>query len=140
MPRAGRWLVATEHGADELNLQIVAAGAAVVADEAKQLGGHDHESAVSSVGIEENGRDLDPQAFNEWIGRLLQERGSDLYRYKGILALAGEDRQIVLQGVHMLLTAEAGSPWVGPRRSQLVFIGRNLDRAALIAGFRSCLR
>ncbi|MGZ3454710.1 MAG: GTP-binding protein, partial [Polyangiales bacterium] len=32
-------------------------------------------------------------------------------------------------------------PWGSdPRASDLVFIGRNLDRAALTEGFRRCLR
>jgi G3E family GTPase len=139
VPWAGRWLVATEHGSNELHLRVVASGTEVVPEEARELGGHVHESAVTSVGIEEHERDIDQRAFHTWINQLLQERGSDLYRYKGILAMAGEDRQIVLQGVHMLLTAQGGAPWTGPRRSQLVFIGRNLDRAALVAGFHSCL-
>jgi hypothetical protein len=40
----------------------------------------------------------------------------------------------------MIMDAANGGPWgVRPRRNVLVFIGRNLDRAALNAGFRACL-
>jgi hypothetical protein len=38
------------------------------------------------------------------------------------------------------MDAANGGPWgKRPRKNILVFIGRNLDRAALNAGFRGCL-
>jgi hypothetical protein len=41
----------------------------------------------------------------------------------------------------MLFDGQADKPWGdGPRANDLVFIGRNLDRAALNDGFRKCLR
>jgi G3E family GTPase len=41
----------------------------------------------------------------------------------------------------MLFEGKADRPWKDPseRKSQIVFIGRNLDREALQAGFRRCL-
>ena len=40
----------------------------------------------------------------------------------------------------MLFTGEALEPWGdAPRVNRLVFIGRNLDRDALLASFESCL-
>jgi G3E family GTPase len=47
----------------------------------------------------------------------------------------------VFQGVHMLLDGQTDRPWRDgeQRTNRLVFIGRNLDRAELEAGFRSCL-
>lgn len=59
---------------------------------------------------------------------------------KGVLAIAGQEQRFVLQGVHMLFDGQPDRAWNGePRRNQLVFIGRNLDRGALEAGFRACL-
>jgi len=56
-----------------------------------------------------------------------------------VLSFAGEARRIVIQGVHMLLDATAGDAWGNaPRRSRLVFIGRNLDASALRAAFATC--
>ena len=140
VPAVGAWLLATEHSREELSTKVTQSGQELQASEEHVLGGHEHESAVTSVGIEETERDLDLHLFQEWLSILLQERGADLYRYKGILAISGQKDPIVLQGVHMLMTSDPGQPWTGPRRSQLVFIGRNLDREALIAGFRSCLQ
>lgn len=34
---------------------------------------------------------LDMQRLNEWLSTLLQEKGADIYRSKGILNIAGSD-------------------------------------------------
>ncbi len=94
---------------------------------------------MSSVGIREE-RPVDEEKLNEWIGRVLREQGADIFRMKGILNVRGRDRRLVFQGVHMLLDAVEDRPWGDvARMSELVFIGRNLDRDALNQGFRSCL-
>ncbi|MEM1281687.1 MAG: GTP-binding protein, partial [Cyanobacteria bacterium P01_H01_bin.152] len=51
------------------------------------------------------------------------------------------DRRFVFQGVHMTLDGRPGKPWRPgeQRRSELVFIGRNLDEDELRQGFQSCL-
>jgi G3E family GTPase len=59
---------------------------------------------------------------------------------KGILNLKGSPNRYVFQGVHMLFDARDDRPWgSAPRASDLVFIGRNLDREALTRGFERCL-
>lgn len=101
---------------------------------------HQHDQSVSSVGFLIDG-DVDVEKLNSWLGELLAAKGVDIFRSKGILALAGQDRQYVFQGVHMLFDGTEGRPW-GERESRtnrLVFIGRNLDRAGLEAAFRACL-
>jgi G3E family GTPase len=67
--------------------------------------------------------------------------GTKIYRMKGILNVEGRDQRFVFQGVHMLFDGKADRAWKkGEARSnQLVFIGKDLDRAALMKGFRSCL-
>ena len=83
---------------------------------------------------------VDEERFNTWITELVQERGADMFRTKGVLNVRGEESRFVFQGVHMLIDATSGRPWGdAPRLNELVFIGRGLDRAALNAGFRSCL-
>jgi G3E family GTPase len=55
--------------------------------------------------------------------------------------VAGEDRRLVFQAVHMILEGDFQGPWKSDadRYSRLVFIGRNLDEAKLRAGFESCV-
>ena len=36
------------------------------------------------------------------ISILIKEKGNDLYRYKGVLAVAGKEEKFVFQGVHMV--------------------------------------
>lgn len=100
---------------------------------------HSHDDDVTSVGITESG-DLDGKKLNDWIGELLKVKGNDIYRCKGVLAIKGSPNRLVFQGVHMLFDAKFDKPWAGaPRTNTLVFIGKNLDRAALTEGFKSCL-
>ncbi len=100
---------------------------------------HHHDEDVTSVGIEAEG-DCDGRRLNAWLSELVRVQGADIFRTKGIFALAGNPDRIIFQGVHMLIDGANGGPWgERPRRNRLVFIGRNLDRDALDKGFRACL-
>ena len=100
---------------------------------------HHHDEDVTSVGISSPG-DLDEKKLSDWLGTLLRTKGQDIFRMKGVLAVKGRDMRFVFQGVHMLMDGKPDRPWgAEPRRNTLIFIGRNLDRAELNEGFRSCL-
>jgi len=102
-------------------------------------GAHEHSAGVSSVGIRQEG-ELDSKRLNEWVSALLRVQGNDLYRMKGVLSVKGAAKRLVFQGIHMLFDAKFDREWgTDPRVNTLVFIGRNLDRAKLTAGFKSCL-
>jgi G3E family GTPase len=83
---------------------------------------------------------LDGPKFDAWLMELLQERGPDVFRYKGVLSFVDAVDRVLLQGVHMMAEHRAGRPWEEgtERATELVFIGRDLDRSALEAGLRSC--
>lgn len=101
---------------------------------------HAHDDEVSSVGITLEG-DLDPDRLNDWLSELLGRKGPDIFRMKGVLAIAGEEQRFVFQGVHMLFDGRPDRLWgEEPRSNSLIFIGRNLDRGELERGFRSCLK
>lgn len=101
---------------------------------------HEHDESVSSVAITTPGS-VDSTQFNRWLYQLVQDRGPDIFRMKGILDMDNADRRFVCQGVHMTLDGRPGKPWRShdTRRNELVFIGRNLDEAELRTGFESCL-
>jgi len=102
-------------------------------------GEHMHDETVFSVGFQQEG-DLNMERTNTWIAKLLQEKGVDIYRMKGVLAMAGVDEKYVFQGVHMLFTGEALGPWGEEKRvNRLIFIGKNLDKASLQSSFAACL-
>ncbi len=101
---------------------------------------HSHDEEVSSVGISLPG-ELDGKKLNDWISKLLAERGGDIFRMKGVLVVKGTNKRLVFQGVHMLFDAKFDRPWNATenRTNTLVFIGKKLDRAALTEGFKVCL-
>lgn len=79
-------------------------------------------------------------AFNEWITNLLQTKGKDILRMKGILNVHGYNQKFVLHGVHMIFDGERSSDWESSKRiSKLVFIGINLNEKELRQGFNLTL-
>ena len=103
-------------------------------------GEHQHDQTVTSVGLEIPG-EVDPVKMNDWLSWLLGEKGVDIFRMKGIVAVAGDENRFVFQGVHMLFDGEPDRPWkLGEDRvNKMIFIGRNLDRAELTERFTDCL-
>jgi G3E family GTPase len=100
---------------------------------------HEHNDDVTSVSFEV-ANPIDPDRFNAWIGVLLQDKGADLLRTKGILSYAGDNRRFAFQAVHMIADGDFIGPWKDgdPRTSRIVFIGRNLNRPQLRRGFEGC--
>lgn len=99
---------------------------------------HEHDQSVSSVGFVFD-YDLELEKLQKLIGRLLEESGTDLYRYKGVLPIAGIDKRFVFQGVHMLFGGQFGQPWGNDKREgRFIFIGKNLDKQKLIKDFEDC--
>jgi len=101
---------------------------------------HLHDQSITSVGIDTEGV-VDLVEMNGWLGWLLQEKGVDIFRMKGILNVEGFTRRFVFQGVHMLFSGEPDREWGDGevRRNRMIFIGRNLDREELESRFRACL-
>jgi G3E family GTPase len=99
---------------------------------------HEHDADIACVSIRERGA-MNATLFTRWLNALVQLKGKNLLRTKGIIDLAGEPRRFVFHGVHMTLDGRPGKPWgAGERLNELVFIGRHLDEAALRAGFAEC--
>ena len=143
----------TQHTAEEFNIKVNSTGSndnntaesnsipSVIPSTKERVwaAAHEHDDEVGSIAIERLGN-ADPNKINDWIGRLLAEKGIDIFRTKGFISYANEPRKVVFQGVHMLFTAQPGKEWGNePRRNQLVFIGRNLDEKQMQKEFDQCL-
>jgi hypothetical protein len=141
MPVAGDVVLLTQHLPSEFAMTLTTAvGREVHADVERAFAAeHTHDDAVGSVGFEFDAP-FDQRKLNAAISTLLRERGADIFRMKGVLAVKDSDRRWVFQGVHMLLDAAPDEPW-GDRtpKSQLIFIGRGLDRADLRARLEGAL-
>lgn len=79
---------------------------------------------------------VDPALFELCLETLMQFRGPDLLRVKGIINVSGMDRPMVIHGVqHVFHPPEVLERWPCEDHStKLVFIARDLDHAEL----RSC--
>ncbi len=131
----GAYAVFTEHAPAEFNLRLE--GVEPAAERA--FASHHHDEEIGSIGIADP-RPLDPDKLNQWLSYLLQSRGQDIFRMKGVLSIHGEERRYVFHGVHMMFDGQLERPWADtPRVNRLVFIGRNLDRRELEAGFESAV-
>merc|ERR1712196_48762 len=72
---------------------------------------------------------------------MLQAKGNDIYRMKGVLSIATADQKYVYQGVHMVFDGDFMEPWEKDEKrvSEMVFIGKDLDHALLKRGFELCI-
>lgn len=98
-----------------------------------------HDDQIGSVSLVSN-KPLDIDKFQTWFGSLLESKGHDILRSKGIIEFYGLDDRYVFQGVHMLMDASPMGAWPDDceRISRIVFIGRNLESMGLKEGFESC--
>ncbi len=100
---------------------------------------HEHHDEVGSFYIKTN-RPLDVRKIDRYIGSLINLYGEQMLRYKGILAIKGEPRKVVFQGVHMMAGFDFGPEWKPEeqRESVIVFIGRKLPEALFRELFEDC--
>jgi G3E family GTPase len=101
---------------------------------------HVHDSTVTSVSLIVD-KPIDVDKFESWMGEIRANKGPDLLRYKGILDVAGSDKRLAIQGVHMMMEGSNLAEWKpdAKRQSRLVFIGRNLNENELREGFEGCV-
>ena len=109
-----------------------------------------HDSSIKSVSLSQaaarhlrtvRSGELDLYAVRGWLHGLLEARGADIFRIKGVLSLAHSNCKYVCHAVHSIFTDDFTDEWGPdePRQSKLVFIGKGLDEAELAASFNSCL-
>ena len=100
---------------------------------------HEHDDSIVSVSLRTS-KPVQPDKFSSWMREFIRDRGVDVLRTKGILALDGQEQRYVFQGVHMVMDSDWGKAWQPEekRESRLVFIGRNLNATELENAFTAC--
>ena len=82
--------------------------------------------------------ELDWTAFGIWLTMLLQARGEDILRVKGLLNVGGDGPLLVNCVQHVVHPPEHLDGWADDdRRSRLVLIGRGLDADELEGSLRA---
>lgn len=100
---------------------------------------HHHEDDVSAL-LFTSDKPFDAPRLEQYIQSLVAVYGPDMLRYKGVLYLKDTDLRFVMQGVHMLFSADALGSWGEKKReNRIVIIGRNLPKEAIVKGFETCL-
>ena len=90
---------------------------------------HDHDVRALCLTVDE---EVDWTAFGIWLTMLLQARGTDVLRVKGLLNV-GSEGPLLINGVqHVVHPPEHLPSWPDDdRRSRIVFIGRGFTREEL---------
>ncbi|AOZ12334.1 MULTISPECIES: GTPase [Pseudomonas] len=80
---------------------------------------------------------LDIDRLSEFMNELLEDHGTQLLRYKGVLNIAGEARRLVFQGVLKLYGFDWDTEWAEGevRDSVMVFIADDLPEEKIREGF-----
>ena len=100
---------------------------------------HSHDPDVETFSVRVVG-ELDRSLVEDAAREIAADHGADLLRWKGVLAIAGNDRRVALQGVHRIFEMHDLDRWEGPHRdSRAVFIGKNLDRDRLAGCLQRCV-
>ncbi|HEY4373952.1 MAG TPA: GTP-binding protein [Burkholderiales bacterium] len=100
---------------------------------------HEHSDGVRSF-VYKTEKPFDPVKLEEFLSAMIQVYSKDMMRYKGVLNMAGQDRRVVFQGVHMMMGGDLSKPWGSgeKRESKMVFIGRNLPQDVFVKGLELC--
>ncbi|MGR3496157.1 CobW family GTP-binding protein [Citreimonas sp.] len=123
-------------GADETRAIIARLDPALPPEDVAKSGAHHHHHhhdvnedlgvVTFSLTVEQS---VDWTDFGIWLTLLLHRYGDRIFRFKGILAIAGEDRPVAVHGVQHLVHAPVHmTHWPeGPRVSRMVFILEGID-------------
>lgn len=108
---------------------------------------HQHDSSITSFGIHIEGQ-FRIEQLGQWLQKLMMEKGQDLYRSKGILAVLNSTDKYVFQAVHMMMNLDSSSnlgmshkPWQKDEKriNKFCFIGKNLDKEQMIKDLKKCI-
>jgi G3E family GTPase len=100
---------------------------------------HGHDEAIQTFTVQVE-QPVQWAAFVDWLELLLASRGDSILRVKGLLAVTGDNRPVIVQGVqHVLYPIERLPQW--PNGSVgagwIVFIARDLTQRAVENSLRS---
>jgi G3E family GTPase len=105
-------------------------------NEMKDSGRHHHDITSHSFAFEQP---FTVERFEKFVQQLSERE--KVYRSKGFISLAGQDRRAIFHGVNNRFHIFWDRPWQSgeARGSQLVFIGKKLDATGIERGLRACL-
>lgn len=102
---------------------------------------HEHTAEINSLTFAYD-KPFDAQTLSMKLSIYLTFQSKNLYRLKGIIWLAGEDCQYILQSVGKRFEITPSKKWESEeiKKSNLVFIGKQLKRKGIEKILSSCLK
>ncbi|PMB08736.1 cobalamin biosynthesis protein CobW [Fischerella thermalis CCMEE 5273] len=99
---------------------------------------HDHDEEITATHLILD-RDFDPQILQKQLQTLTQQQ--EIYRIKGFVAVPNKPMRLVMQGVGTRFEQFYDRPWQPDevKQTQLVFIGRKLNRTEIVAQLEASL-
>ncbi len=103
-------------------------------------GDHVHTPGVGAVCLR-TAAPLEWNALLRFFLELVQEKGEDLFRVKGLVHFQNVEKPVIIQGVQATFSPPTyAEAWPrGEVATRIVVIGRNLDAAAMQEGFMACV-
>lgn len=104
-----------------------------------------HQGTTPSPGAPATGHlvevagDLHGDRFDEWLMSLDHAKDRRLLRVVGVVAVAGEEQQVLCHRVGTYLDLRRAGSWNGPRSTRLFVCGRHLTADAVRAGLSACV-
>ncbi|MDP6941179.1 MAG: GTP-binding protein [Planctomycetota bacterium] len=103
------------------------------------MGHHHSENEIHTITLTTS-KPLDILKAELWFNSIASSHSGELVRWKGFLNLEGCEERAILQGTYELFNVASEKPWgTLPRRTELVFIGRNLKKESLERGLQACV-
>lgn len=101
---------------------------------------HQHTDDIAAF-VFKSKRPFSTERLDYFLGGIVQEFGTIMLRYKGVLYMEHADRKVIFQGVHQIMGTDVGVKWAEneEKESKLVFIGKNLPKQLFIEGLEQCL-
>lgn len=99
---------------------------------------HEHDEEITATHLILD-RDFDPQILQKQLQTLTQQQ--EIYRIKGFVAVPNKPMRLVMQGVGTRFEQFYDRPWKPDevKQTQLVFIGRKLNRTEIAAQLEASL-
>ena len=135
----GDYAFYADHRPDEFEAKFSGEYDQILVPDAEHEYGAASGSEIACVEFAPDG-DFDGVQLKAWLAKWLGEKGRDIIRVKGVVAIQGRVDRFVIQGVDGRFECNADRPWAsGERSNKLVVVGRGLDRRELAEGLGACL-
>lgn len=106
----------------------------------RELPRSEHAGVIQSIAWQYDG-EICGERFGDWVEQTLAQYEGRLLRVKAVLAVAGLERRMIVQGVADRIAVDFGEPFEpGARVCRLVIIGFGLEREAICAGLEAAAR